>query len=212
VQYHRRDIAAFIYKQMMAPEHFYCEAPEYDEPIVRPFTQIEGHNFAMFSADTLHDYTETITPTRLIPSKVFTGFKKACHDKYKFDSKTEKDFAAILEKDDDVLKWLRPAKKQFQIYWKHNSRQYIPDFVVETADTIYMVETKKEGDIETGEVQEKATAAAEYCKHASDFTTKNNGKPWQYVIIPHNAVLANMSFATLATKYEYVLAPYAAVR
>jgi type III restriction enzyme len=203
VQYHRRDIAAFIYKQMMAPEHFYCEAPEYDEPIVRPFTQIEGHNFAMFSADTLHDYTETITPTRLIPSKVFTGFKKACHDKYKFDSKTEKDFAAILEKDDDVLKWLRPAKKQFQIYWKHNSRQYIPDFVVETADTIYMVETKKEGDIETGEVQEKATAAAEYCKHASDFTTKNNGKPWQYVIIPHNAVLANMGLQTLADKFEY---------
>jgi type III restriction enzyme len=187
----------------MAPEHFYCEAPEYDEPIVRPFTQIEGHNFAMFSADTLHDYTETITPTRLIPSKVFTGFKKACHDKYKFDSKTEKDFAAIIEKDDDVLKWLRPAKKQFQIYWKHNSRQYIPDFIVETADTIYMVETKKEGDIETGEVQEKATAAAEYCKHASDFTTKNKGKQWKYVIIPHNAVLANMGFETLVKAYEY---------
>ena len=67
-----------------------------------------------------------------------------------------------------------------------------------------MVETKKEGDIETREVQEKATAAAEYCKHASDFTTKNSGKPWQYVIIPHNAVLANMGLNTLATKYEYI--------
>lgn len=203
VQYHRRDIAKFIYTQMMAPEHFYCDAPEYDEPIVRPFTQIEDHNLSKFSGDAVHDYTETITPTKAIPTKIFTGFKKSCHDMYKFDSKTEKDFAAILEKDVQVLKWLRPAKKQFQIYWKHNSRQYVPDFVVETADAIFMVETKKEGDIETGEVQEKATAAAEYCKHASDFTTKNNGKPWKYVIIPHNAVLANMSFETLAKKYAY---------
>ncbi|OVE73943.1 hypothetical protein BVX94_02395 [bacterium B17] len=204
VQYHRRDIASFIYKQMVAPEHFYCDAPEYAEPIVRPFTQIEDHNLSKFSSDTLHDYTETITPTRAIPTKVFTGFKKACHDKYKFDSKTEKDFSCILENDDDVLKWLRPAKKQFQIWWQNNSRQYVPDFVVETEEVIYMVETKKEGDIETGEVQEKATAAAEYCKHASDFTTKNNGKPWTYVIIPHNAVLANMSLENLVTKYEYI--------
>lgn len=204
VQYHKREIGAFIYAQMMAPEHFYCDAPEYDEPIVKPFTVIEEHNYSKFTADNVHDYSETIMPTRLIPAKIFSGFKKACHTLYKFDSKTEKDFAAILETpNNEVLKWLRPAKNQFQIYWNHNSSRYIPDFVVETPDTIYMVETKKEGDIDTGDVQEKATAAAQYCKHATDFTTKNNGKPWKYVIIPHNAVLANMSFRTFAVKYEY---------
>jgi len=203
VQYHKREIGAFIYAQMMVPEHFYCDALEYDEPIVKPFTVIEEHNLSKFTEDNVHDYTETIAPTRLIPTKVFSGFKKACHTLYKFDSKTEKDFAGILENDNDVLKWLRPARNQFQIYWQHNSRRYIPDFVVETSGAIYMVETKKEGDIETGEVQEKATAAAEYCRHATDFTTKHNGKPWKYVIIPHNAVLANMSFQTLVVKYEY---------
>jgi type III restriction enzyme len=204
VQYHKREIGAFIYSQMMSSEHFFCDTPVYDEPIVKPFTVIEEHNYSKFTADNVHDYSETITPTRLIPTKIFSGFKKACHTLYKFDSKTEKDFAAILENpNNEVLKWLRPAKNQFQIYWKHNSSRYIPDFVVETPDTIYMVETKKEGDIDTGEVQEKATAAAEYCKHATDFTTKHKGKPWKYVIIPHNAVLANMSFRTLVVKYEY---------
>jgi len=204
VQYHKREIGAFIYAQMMSSEHFYCDTPVYDEPIVKPFTVIEEHNYSKFTADNVHDYSETITPTRLIPTKIFSGFKKACHTLYKFDSKTEKDFAAILENpNNEVLKWLRPAKNQFQIYWKHNSSRYIPDFVVETPNAIYMVETKKEGDIDTGEVQEKATAAAEYCKHATDFTIKHKGKPWKYVIIPHNAVLANMSFRTLAVKYEY---------
>jgi len=30
-----------------------------------------------------------------------------------------------------VFKWMRPAPNQFMIYWKHNSRQYNPDFVAE---------------------------------------------------------------------------------
>ena len=166
VQYHKKEIARYIYSQMM--EHFYCEAPVFENPVVKPFTRIEEHNFAKYTADAIRAYTETIVPTSAIPSKVFTGFKKACHDCYKFDSKTEKDFAIILENDTAVLKWLRPARKQFRIYWKQNTRQYHPDFVAETGNAIYMVETKKEGDIETADVQEKTLAALLYCKHATD--------------------------------------------
>jgi len=125
--------------------HFYLEEADFDEPTVYPFTKIEQHNFSKYTADSVYHYTETITPTNAIPSKVFSGFKKACHNLYKFDSKAEKDFAIILEDDKkDVLKWLRPAISQFAMYWKHNSQRYIPDFVVETADTIYMVEIKAE--------------------------------------------------------------------
>lgn len=74
---------------------------------------------------------------------------------------------------------------------------------METKDAIYMVETKKEGDIETSDVQEKAQAALEYCKYATDFTIANERKPWKYVLIPHNAVMVNMSFETLVKSYEY---------
>ena len=66
-----------------------------------------------------------------------------------------------------------------------------------------MVEIKKEGDIETSDVQEKAQAALEYCKYATDFTIHNGGKLWKYVLIPHNAVMVNMSFDTLVKIYEY---------
>lgn len=200
VQYQRREIAKYIYSQLM--EHIYYEEPEYQKAEVRPFTKIEEHNFSKYSKDSIHDFRETISPTRAIPSKVFSGFKKACHSLYKFDSKTEKDFAIILEDDSEVQKWLRPAKNQFRIYWRHNSKQYEPDFVVETSDAIYLVETKKEGDIDSGDVQEKAKAALTYCDNATTFTTQNNGKPWKYVLIPHNAVMQNMGFKTLATKYE----------
>lgn len=201
VQYHKKEIGNYIYSQLM--EHFYCEAPSYEKPIVKPFSKIEEHNFSKYTKDAVHDYRDTISPTSAIPTKVFSGFRKACHNLYKFDSKTEKDFAVILEqRDNGVLRWLRPAQNQFSIYWNHNSKRYCPDFVVETADAIYMVETKKEGDIETTDVQEKAEAALQYCKYATEFTTQNEGKHWKYILIPHNAVMVNMSFLTLATQYE----------
>lgn len=204
VQYHKREIGQYIHSQLM--EHFYFEAPEFEKPIVKPFTKIEEHNFSKYTKDKIHHYTETIIPTNLIPTKVFSGFQKACHTFYKFDSKTEKDFAIILESDKDVLKWLRPAQSQFNIYWKHNSKQYTPDFVVETEDTIYMVETKKEGDIETADVQAKSQAALEYCRHATNFTTQNNGKIWKYVLLPHNVVMVNMGFKLLMDRFEVQIA------
>ncbi len=201
VQYHKKEIGKYIYAQMM--EHFYCETPGFLKPAVRPFTKIEEHNFSKYTIDKIHDYTDTITPTGAIPGKVFSGFKKACHNLYKFDSKTEKDFACILEQDKEVLKWLRPAANQFHIYWKHNSRQYHPDFVAETADAIYMIETKKEGDIDSADVQEKSQAALTYCTHATEFTSQNTGKPWKYVLIPHDVVKLNMGFDTLTKHYEF---------
>jgi type III restriction enzyme len=200
VQYHKKEIGRYIYSQMM--EHFYCGTPAFKKPDVLPFLKIEEHNLSKYTKDSIHHVTDTITPTYTIPSKVFSGFRKACHRLYKFDSKTEKDFAVILEQDRDVLKWLRPAAKQFRIYWKHNSKQYHPDFVAETGDTIYMIETKKEADISTSDVQEKTEAAILYCKNASDFTTQNGGKPWKYILIPHNAVMINMSFETLTRQFE----------
>ena len=48
----------------------------------------------------------------------------------------------VLVNDDNVVKWLRPASNQFRMYWDNNSKKYEPDFVVETVDAIYMVETK----------------------------------------------------------------------
>ncbi|MDP2278095.1 MAG: type III restriction endonuclease subunit R, partial [Nitrospirota bacterium] len=200
VQYHKKEIGQFIYSQLM--EHFYCEAPGFEKPVVRPFTRIEEHNLSKYSRDNIHHFTDTITPTSAIPGKVFSGFRKAFHNLYKFDSKTEKDFAAILEQDKAVQKWLRPAQNQFHIYWKHNSKRYCPDFVVEAADCIYIVETKKEGDIESSDVQEKAEAALQYCRNATEFTAKTGGKPWKYVLIPHNAVQMNMSFEYLVRTYE----------
>jgi len=200
VKVHKKDIAALIYTQMNP--HFYCTTKSFEEPIVKPFTAIEPHNLTKIQTDSIHHYTDTITPTSAIPQKVFSGFKKACHSLYKFDAKGEKDFATILEGDKDIVKWLRPAPKQFKIYWDRDARIYEPDFVVEATDTIYLTEIKADNQIDQQDVREKARAALQYCKHASDYNQKNGGKIWKYLLIPHSEVLPNMSFSYLAAKRE----------
>jgi type III restriction enzyme len=203
VQFTKWDIARFIYAQMM-DGHFYIEKPKYEKPLVYPYERILDHNYSKFTTDQVHLYTETITPTNQIPSLLFSGFSKASHRMYKFDSKTEKDFAIILEQDNEVKKWLRPAPNQFRIYWRNNSRMYYPDFVVETNDTIYLVETKKESEVSSTDVQDKAIAALEYCKNATEYTSQNRGKPWKYILIPHQAVQVNMGFKFLMENFEYI--------
>lgn len=201
VQYRKRDIAGYIKPQLM--EHFKKEVVRFEAPDVRAFSQILEHNSYKFLQDEIYDFKETIEPAIKIKSLMFTGFKKACHKTYKFDSKTEKDFAIILERDDSVEKWLRPAPNQFNITWDNNKRNYEPDFVVESKDTIYLIETKKENDISTEEVQSKAKAALLYCKNATEFTIANGGKPWKYVLLSHNSVKLNMDLEHLVKEYEY---------
>ena len=83
---------------------------------------------------------------------------------------------------------------QFSIWWKRNSQRYIPDFVVETKGTIYMVEIKAERDINDEEVSEKAEAGEKYCETAGEFNAEHKGKKWKYILIPHTAIAPNMSF------------------
>jgi len=189
---HRHQIADFIYAQMR--EKFYCEPTRYESSNALPFVKIEDHNFEKLKTDQVLPYNETVEPTSDIPKKVFTGFAKSCHNLYKFDSKAEKDFAALLERESVVLKWLRPASRQFEIWWDHNSRRYEPDFVVETADAIWLIEIKARNEIDSEEVQGKARAAIRYCEEATAFTATTGGKPWKYSIVAHDVVRANASF------------------
>lgn len=191
IRQYRKFIAAKIYEQLK--KNLRIRKPDYNLPKVLPFTKIEPWNFTVLKDGRRH-FADIIRPVSLIPKLVFLGFQKACHQAYKFDSGTEKDFAFILENDNNVIKWLRPAPNQFRIYWAQNSKLYHPDFVVETSGCIYMVETKGAGEVNSEEVQDKKQAALLYCKNATRYTTQNGGKPWKYLLIPHDQVSITNSF------------------
>lgn len=195
----RKDIVEIIYSQMN--EHFYKEETCFKAVDMRPFSKIEVGFGESFKSDKIYDFRVTIPPAE-VKSRIFKGFKKSCHTMYKFKNNTEKTFAIILEDDTDVIKWMCPNIKQFNIYYdKFSTSRYQPDFIVETVDSIYMVETKDSRMLEDEVVKNKARAAIEYCKSATEFNMQNGGKPWKYALIPHEVVKDNMSFNWLIKNY-----------
>jgi type III restriction enzyme len=193
----QKTIADIIYLQMN--QHFYREETEYKASEMRPFSRIENSFGGKIRTDDIYDLRATL-PASEVRSKVFNGFKKACHTLYKFDSDTERRFAIVLENDKAVLKWLRPSPKQFNIYYGPGGiSRYEPDFVVETADRIYMIETKASNEIGSTEVKEKARAAVVYCNAVTDWNSVNSGKPWRYALISHDEVRLNSSFMGLVS-------------
>lgn len=198
----QKSLADNIYAQMN--EHFYKEETSYRASNMRPFSKIETGFGGKFKSDDLYELNATMTPSE-VKTKVFKGFKKACHTLYKFDSNTERIFSIVLEKDSDVLKWMRPSAKQFNIYYGPGGlSKYEPDFVVETLNTIFIVETKANNEINSETVKEKAIAAREFCRAVTEWNTENDGKPWEYALISHDEVHLQSSFMYLVKNKVHI--------
>jgi type III restriction enzyme len=119
----------------------------------------------------------------------------------KFDSDSERKLAVILER--DATKWFKPAKGQFQIYYRDGAdhREYQPDFVAETVDAIYMLEPKKRTELADPIVQTKKEVAIQWCANASDHAASYGGKPWRYVLIPHDEIAENITLEGVAARF-----------
>ena len=73
--------------------------------------------------------------------------------------------------------------------------------MAEAEGCIYMFEPKATAQMNDADVLAKMDAAITWCARASAHTRTYNGKPWKYVLIPHDAIADNMSLAGLAGRY-----------
>ena len=80
--------------------------------------------------------------------------------------------------------------------------EYQPDFVAETADRIYMLEAKARNDMQDTEVLAKKDAAVQWCSHATSHAVSHDGKPWAYLLVPHDAISENMTLSGLANQFR----------
>jgi len=133
---------------------------------------------------------------------LFSGFRKCLYRIQKFDSDSERRFAMILENDREVMKWFKPAKGDFRIHYTSDA-SYEPDFVAETKSAKFLCEAKSAAEMTDEEVQAKARAAMEWCKNATVHEQKYGGKPWLYLLIPHDIVSDNKTLQGLAASWTY---------
>ena len=194
VMMYKRDIADRIYKQMM--QHFYCDNGLIQEEVVGTRKYNLQTNFSYRTSVSLYDNFEGN-----IRSVRFTGIKKGVFEEVNLDSaEGELSFARIIERDEDVLNWLRPSPKEFNITYNHG-KNYEPDFVVETEDTIYLVEVKAKKDMNDPDVIAKKKRGILYCETVTHWSEANGYKPWKYLFIPANQIYPNSTFMMIAKKF-----------
>lgn len=198
VMCNKRSIADKIYDQMK--KHFKCSEPNIVE-------EISGVSMYIYEPSYMRKIGEepisvyTTIPDGDVPKCLFNGFKKALHPIYKFDSAPEKRFAVVCEQSEEVIKWLRPAAKQFNLFYG-NGQRYEPDFVVETSDTMYLVEIKGEDKLNDENNLLKKQRAVRYCQVASVYASGHGMKQWKHIYIPSQQVQTNSSFTMLAQRFD----------
>ena len=197
--YYQKQLASFVHAQMQ--DHQWEKAVGYDVVVSKGFTDLREPAYTQKQGEPVNDFRQTVAEKGKIPQMLFGGFKRCLFQVQKFQSDPERKLAVVMDRESQ--KWLKPAKGQFQIFYKAGNEfpEYIPDFVAETDTCIYMLEPKARNEMTDGEVLAKKDSAMKWCAHATDHNLSNGGKPWKYVLIPHDAIADNMTLAGLVAQF-----------
>lgn len=196
---HQREIARAVHAQMQ--DHFWKDdTVEYHHEVRQGFTDLKETAYTALNEPPL-DFRIPPADKSNMARYLFGGFAKCLSDVTKFHSDSERRLAVILER--EASKWLRPAKGQFQMYYRSGADhlEYQPDFVAETDDAILMLEPKMATQMSDKDVLSKADVAVQWCVWASEHSRTYGGKPWRYVLIPHDAISDNMTLEFLVKQF-----------
>ena len=204
LQYHQQALVNLIHAQMQ--DHFTETAASFEAHVTKGFRTLRPNHSTVAADETVRNFRTPIPDGEKsrIGSMFFGGFQKCLYPAQKFDSDPERRFAVILENDADVLKWFKPARGDFQIHYRHD-QSYEPDFVIETTTRKFLSEPKLASEISDEVVQSKANAAAIWSERATAHAETYGGKPWTYLLIPHNQIKEQMSLSGLAAKCTHTL-------
>ena len=182
-------------------EHYWEDVAGYEVKISKGFTELKPSAYTHSVQEPLADYRVSPSDKSNMAKYLFGGFTRCLYPVQKFDSDAERKLAMILER--EASKWFKPAKGQFQIFYRQGADhlEYQPDFVAEAADTIYMLEPKASNQLDDPIVLAKKDSAIKWCRNASEHAASHGGKPWRYLLIPHDAVADNMTLGGLAARY-----------
>ena len=198
LQFHQAQLVNIIHSQMQ--DHYEEKTAEYEANVTRGFTTLRPNSYSIAVGEKPRDVRMPVDKKLLIKGMLFTGFKRCLYPEQRFQSDTERRFALLVDNDPSVMKWFKPGKGVFQIHYKGDA-DYEPDFVVETKTEKLICETKMAKDIASDEVKAKAKAAVTWCEHATVHEKQQGGKPWSYLLIPHDSVTAAKTLQGLAAAH-----------
>lgn len=201
LQYYQRQLADLIHAQMQ--EHYWESQSGTEVKVNKGFETLRPTSFSAPVGEPARNFRSPVDEKQYIRGMLFTGFARCLYPAVKFDSDTERRFAVILEDTGTVMKWLKPPRDKIKIFYRYGrgEQAYEPDFIVETETEKFMCETKMVSEMDDPEVRAKANAAVTWCQRATEHEQSIGGKPWKYLLIPHDAVTATSTLNALADEY-----------
>ena len=132
-------------------------------------------------------------PTLRIRESYSMELQKVIYERVGYPSNRggfEKAFSEFLDRDGGVERFLKinesqhPFASLFYIRQDGLLASYHPDFIVCTADHIYIVETKGNDKLHDANVQQKRVAATEWCRKINTLSPSDRmERRWEYVLL-----------------------------
>lgn len=198
--YYQPRLADLIHAQM--EKHRWERSVGFDVKVTRGFRRLTPATVSQGAGEEERNFRHPLDNKRDIGKMIFGGFAKCLYPLQKFESDPERRLAVILENDTAVLKWVKPAKGNFQISWR-GGQLYEPDFVVETETGRFLVEVKRADLLQDSEVLAKAGAAQTWCEHATAHAIECASKPWTYILVPDLEISEAMTLEGLVARFRW---------
>ena len=181
----RQTFVDLIHAQMQ--NHRWVRATRYDVSASRGFEALKPVPFSASEGEGVRDFREVPAPLHDIPKMLFGGFSRCLvsDPEVRFRPRATVRRAAG-----------RRAAGREMVQARTRS---VPDLLSRRSDlraglrgrdrtAKYLCEPKRASDMDDEVVHAKARAAVEWCGHATDHELAHGGKPWSYVLIPHDAI------------------------
>ena len=140
LQNHCETLVKLIHAQMQ--NHYEQPEQRWTEVIARNHIPLKSTRYVVPANEVPVSYYMPFDHQKPIKDLLFTGYQRSTYSTIRFDSHSERLFAEVLEKDPSVLKWIKPPRNSFSIFY-HKDTAYEPDFVVETHDEKLLCEVKE---------------------------------------------------------------------
>ncbi|MEQ1953789.1 DEAD/DEAH box helicase [Mesorhizobium yinganensis] len=198
---HQAGIARLVHAQMQ--QNFWQDrGTGYTVVVKRGFSELLPSAYSRDEGEAGRDFRTPPADKSNMARYVFGGFSRCLFRRQKFHSDAERKLAVILDR--EAQKWFRPARGQFQLFYRSGADdlEYQPDFVAETDTHLLMLEPKASDRMTDPYVLAKRDVAVEWCRNATDYALSYGGKPWAYLLIPHDAIAENMTIEGLVRRFS----------